>query len=289
MSSLIQQFRQSSQLAGGSAAYIEDLYEAWLADPAAVSPAWRTYFDGFKGREAGDVPHSQVMQRVALAARLHGEIAPLPVGEDHAQGQGGVRKLVTAYRSRGHLRADLDPLGMATKAEAPDLDLAFHGLDSDDLGTEFSTQTFFGPDRMQLKDLLGRLRATYCGHIGAEFMHIADADQRHRLTAAEGLERYLHTKYVGQKRFSLEGGDSLIPLMDELVSAPALAGVKEIVIGMAHRGRLNVLVNTLGKMPQEPVSPSSKASTTPEDLRAGDVKYHRASAPTSPRPAARCT
>ncbi len=160
MSSLIQQFRQSSQLAGGNAAYIEDLYEAWLADPAAVSPAWRTYFDGFKGREAGDVPHSQVMQRVALAARLHGEIAPLPVGEDHAQGQGGVRKLVTAYRSRGHLRADLDPLGMATKAEAPDLDLAFHGLDNDDLGTEFSTQTFFGPDRMQLKDLLGRLRAT---------------------------------------------------------------------------------------------------------------------------------
>jgi 2-oxoglutarate dehydrogenase E1 component len=300
VSSLIQQFRQSSQLAGGSAAYIEDLYEAWLADPAAVSPAWRTYFDGFKGREAGDVPHSQVMQRVALAARLHGEIAPLPVGEDHAQGQGGVRKLVTAYRSRGHLRADLDPLGMATKAEAPDLDLAFHGLDSDDLGTEFSTQTFFGPDRMQLKDLLGRLRATYCGHIGAEFMHIADADQRrwlyermeraggnyplsaderkralNRLTAAEGLERYLHTKYVGQKRFSLEGGDSLIPLMDTLVQRAGTGGVKEMVIGMAHRGRLNVLINTLGKAPNLLFAEFEGKHDDPEDpAHSGDVKYH---------------
>jgi 2-oxoglutarate dehydrogenase E1 component len=300
VSSLIQQFRQSSQLAGGNAAFVEHLYEDYLADPASVAPAWRTYFDGFKGREAGDVPHSLVIQRVALAAKLNGEVAPLPVGEEHAQGQGGVRKLVTAYRSRGHLQADLDPLGMAAKPAAPDLDLPFHGLDADDLDTEFSTQTFFGPERMKLRDLLTRLRETYSGSIGAEFMHITDAEQRHwmyehleraggrypltdaerkraleRLTAAEGLERYLHTKYVGQKRFSLEGGDSLIPLMDTLVQRAGSKGVKEIVIGMAHRGRLNVLINTLGKPPHLLFNEFEGKHEDPEDpAHSGDVKYH---------------
>jgi 2-oxoglutarate dehydrogenase E1 component len=300
VSSLIQQFRQSSQLSGGNAAFVEQLYEEWLADPAAVTPAWRSYFEAFKGREAGDVPHSVVMERVALAAKLNGQIAPLPVGDEHAQGQGAVRKLVTAYRSRGHLQADIDPLAMSAKPPAPDLELAFHGLDNDDLDTEFSTQTFFGPDRMKLKDLLSRLRATYCGSIGAEFMHISDADQRRwlyerleraggnyplteaerrraleRLTAAEGLERYLHTKYVGQKRFSLEGGDSLIPLMDTLVQRGGQGGVKEMVIGMAHRGRLNVLINTLGKPPHLLFAEFEGKHDDPEDpAHSGDVKYH---------------
>jgi len=300
VSSLIQQFRLSSQLAGGNAAYLEQIYEDYLADPASVAPAWRTYFDGMKGREGGDVPHSVAIQRVALAAKLNGEVALLPVGEEHAQDQGGVRKLVTAYRSRGHLQANLDPLGMACKTLAPDLDLPFHDLDADDLDTEFSTQTFFGPDRMKLKDLLTRLRATYCGSIGAEFMHIADADQRRwlyermeraggrypltdserkraleRLTAAEGLERFLHTKYVGQKRFSLEGGDSLIPLMDTLVQRAGTGGVKEMVIGMAHRGRLNVLINTLGKAPHLLFAEFDGKHEDPEDpAHSGDVKYH---------------
>jgi 2-oxoglutarate dehydrogenase E1 component len=300
VSSLIQQFRQSSQLAGGNAAFLEQMYEDYLADPDSVSPAWRSYFDSFKGREAGDVAHSIVMQRVALASKLKLDATPLPVGEEHAQGQGGVRKLVTAYRSRGHLLADLDPLGMAPKPPAPDLELAFHSLRNEDLDTEFSTQTFFGPERMKLKDLVTRLRATYCASIGAEFMHITDADQRRwiyerleraggtypltdterrraleRLTAAEGLERYLHTKYVGQKRFSLEGGDSLIPMMDTLVQRAGAKGVKEIVIGMAHRGRLNVLINTLGKPPHLLFAEFEGKHEDPEDpAHSGDVKYH---------------
>jgi 2-oxoglutarate dehydrogenase E1 component len=300
VSSLIQQFRQSSQLAGGNAAFLEQMYEDYLADPDSVSPAWRSYFDSFKGREAGDVAHSIVMQRVALASKLKLDATPLPVGEEHAQGQGGVRKLVTAYRSRGHLLADLDPLGMAPKPPAPDLELVFHGLRNEDLETEFSTQTFFGPERMKLKDLVTRLRATYCASIGAEFMHITDADQRRwiyerleraggtyplteaerrraleRLTAAEGLERYLHTKYVGQKRFSLEGGDSLIPMMDALVQRAGAKGVKEIVIGMAHRGRLNVLINTLGKPPHLLFAEFEGKHEDPEDpAHSGDVKYH---------------
>jgi 2-oxoglutarate dehydrogenase E1 component len=300
VSSLIQQFSQSSHIAGGNATFVEELYEAWLADPNSVGTGWRSYFDGLKGREAGDVPHSLVMQRVALAAKLGAQLAPLPVGEEHAQGQGGVRKLVTAYRSRGHLQADLDPLGLAVKPAAPDLDLPFHDLHDADLDTEFSTATFFGPERMKLRDLLVRLRETYCGSIGAEFMHITDAEQRRwvyermeraggrypltdaerkraleRLTAAEGLERYLHTKYVGQKRFSLEGGDSLIPLMDTLVQRGGANGVKEMVIGMAHRGRLNVLINTLGKPPHLLFAEFEGKHEDPEDpAHSGDVKYH---------------
>ena len=300
MSSLIQQFSQSSQLGGGNAAFIEQMYEDYLADPASVSPAWRQYFDTLKGREAGDVPHSLVMQRVQLAAKLQAVNAPVPVGEEHAQGQGGVRKLVTAYRSRGHLQAELDPLGLMPKNPAPDLELPFHSLSNADLDTEFSTQTFFGPERMKLKDLLTRLKATYCGSIGAEFMHIADADQRRwmyermeraagtyplskdekqraleRLTAAEGLERFLHTKYVGQKRFSLEGGESLIPLMDTLVQRAGKGGVKEMVIGMAHRGRLNVLINTLGKAPNLLFAEfEGKHDDVEDPAHSGDVKYH---------------
>src|SRR5690606_32590531 len=214
--------------------------------------------------------------------------------------QTAVGKLVTAYRSRGHLAAELDPLGMWQRPEAPDLDLPFHGLSQADLDQEFAASTFFGADRFKLRDLLARLRATYCGSIGAEYMHISDAQQRRwmqqrlegaagkyglapaerkrlleRLTAAEGLERYLHTKYVGQKRFSLEGGESLVALMDVLVRRGGSAGVKDVVIGMAHRGRLNVLVNTLGKPPQKLFAEfEGKFEHNHDPAHSGDVKYH---------------
>ncbi len=301
MSSLIQQFQQSSPLAGGNADYVESRYEAWLADPDSVSPEWRKYFDAFKGREAGDVPHSAVLERIALAAQIAPRLGPSSVVSDgYSESQGGVRKLVTAYRSRGHLGAQLDPLGMTPAPDAPDLDLPFHGLSQADLDVEFSTGAFFGPERMPLRALLSALRATYSGSIGAEFMHISDAAQRQwlykrleqaggkfdfspeqrrrlleRLTAAEGLERYLHTKYVGQKRFSLEGGDSLIPLLDVLVRESGAAGIKELAIGMAHRGRLNVLVNTLGKSPAKLFDEFQGKFDHPDSPdHSGDVKYH---------------
>ncbi len=298
MDSLIKQFKQTSQLAGGNAAFIEDLYEQYLVDPDSVPTTWKSYFDGLKGREAGDVPHSAVMARVQAAARAgHGAGG---VDEEAARKQAAVGKLVTAFRSRGHLVASLDPLGMAQKQDAPDLDLPFHGLSPADLDLEFGATTFFGTDRFKLRDLLARLKATYCGSIGAEFMHISDANQRRwmqqrlegaagkygfapvdkkrlleRLTAAEGLERYLHTKYVGQKRFSLEGGDSLIPLMDVLVRRSGADGVKDVVIGMAHRGRLNVLVNTLGKPPHKLFAEfEGKFEHNDDPAHSGDVKYH---------------
>ncbi len=297
--SLIQQFRRSSHIAGGNAAFVEDLYEQFLVDPGSVEPKWRSYFDGLKGREAGDVPHSAVREAIRIAGLQAGCAAP--ADDESSRLQGAVLKLITAFRSRGHLSAQLDPLGLAQKPPAPDLELGFHGLSNADLGTEFGTGPHFGgPARMRLKDLVERLQATYCDSIGAEFMHIADAEQRRwvyerlenaagrfgfgaeqrkrileRLTAAEGLERYLHTKYVGQKRFSLEGGDSLIPLMHELVQRAGNGGVKEIAIGMAHRGRLNVLVNTLGKPPHRLFAEFEGNFEHPDDpAHTGDVKYH---------------
>ncbi len=301
MSSVLKQFEQSSALAGSNADYVESRYEDWLADPDSVSPEWNRYFESFHGREAGDVPHSAVQARIALAAQVAARLGPSSVISDaYSESQGGVRKLVTAYRSRGHLGADLDPLGMTAKPGAPDLDLPFHGLSEADLDVEFSTYAYFGAERMRLRDLLARLRATYSSTIGAEFMHISDATQRNwiyrrmeqaggtfgfspaqkqrlleRVTAAEGLERYLHTKFVGQKRFSLEGGDSLIPLLDVVIERSGTAGIKELVIGMAHRGRLNVLVNTMGKPPGKLFDEfQGKFDHSDQPDHSGDVKYH---------------
>lgn len=295
---LLKQFAQSSQLAGGNAAYIEDLYEQYLVSPDSIDPKWKTYFDGFQGRDAGDVPHSAVIAHIASAARQAANSGTGPSGDERERHVG---RLITAYRSRGHLGARLDPLGLTPPVNPPDLGLPFHSLSESDLGSEFSTGGLGGQPRMKLRDLLARLKATYTGSIGSEFMHISEFEQRQwiyqrlenaggniagdaasrrrtleRITAAEGLERYLHTKYVGQKRFSLEGGDSLIPMMDVLVQRAGHDAVKDIVVGMAHRGRLNVLVNTLGKNPRKLFDEFEGKFEHAHDDRAhtGDVKYH---------------
>ena len=297
MDSLLKQFAQTSQL-GANGAFIEDLYEQYLVAPDSVDGKWKQYFDGLHGREAGDVPHSAVIEQIAEAGKLaaRGQLAGSAGGDERERNIG---RLITAYRSRGHLAAKLDPLGMATPVNPPDLDLGFHHLGQSDLADEFSTGGVAGQTRMKLRDLVAHLQATYTGSIGAEFMHIFEADQRQwlyqrleaaggnynldadtrrrtleRLTAAEGLERYLHTKYVGQKRFSLEGGDALIPLMDTVIRGAGSAGVKDVIIGMAHRGRLNVLVNTLGKNPRKLFDEFEGKFDHDEHAIAGDVKYH---------------
>ncbi|HVC16134.1 MAG TPA: 2-oxoglutarate dehydrogenase E1 component [Rhodanobacter sp.] len=299
---LIREFFESSQLAGGNADYVESLYDAWLANPSSVSTDWSRYFESFKGREAGDVsPRAAIARIEAAQKQRRAGVAATPMSDEHARKQAGVLRLLTAYRSRGHLAADLDPLGLTEKMAAPDLDLAFHGLNDADLDTEFDTGNYAGGgQRLKLRELLARLKRTYAGTIGAEFMHISNHDQRNwiytrleqaagdsgldkpgklrvldGLTAAEGLDRYLHTKYVGQKRFSLEGGDSLIPLIDDVVSAAGDNGIKELVIGMAHRGRLNVLVNILGKPPKTLFDEFEGRFEHPDDpAHSGDVKYH---------------
>ncbi|MCD7098825.1 2-oxoglutarate dehydrogenase E1 component [Stenotrophomonas sp. MMGLT7] len=300
MDNVLKQFAQTSQLAGGNASYIEDLYEQYLVSPESVDPKWKSYFDTFKGREAGDIPHSGVIAHITEAARqaANGGGTGVAVADERERNVG---RLITAYRARGHLGAKLDPLGLVPPLNPPELTLAANHLSEQDLNDEFSTGGVGGPARMVLRDLFARLQATYTGSIGAEFMHISDAEQRQwvykrleadggnvkadketrkrlleRLTAAEGLERYLHTKYVGQKRFSLEGGDSFIPLMDVLVRRSGADRVKDVVIGMAHRGRLNVLVNTLGKNPRTLFNEfEGKFEHVEGDLAVnGDVKYH---------------
>lgn len=298
MDSLIKKFAQTSQLSGGNAGFIEDLYEHYLRDPSSVDAKWQSYFAGMGGQN--DVPHSDAMARVQMAGMLAAKGLGGGIDEESAKKQMAVSKLITAFRSRGHLGADLDPLGMSEKLAAPDLELEFHGVGKQDLDTEFAINSFFGPTKMKLKDLLAKLKTTYSGTIGAEFMHISDARQRHwmqerlekaagqfgfskdeklrileRTTAAEGLERYLHTKYVGQKRFSLEGGDSLIPAMDALVRRAGSQGVKDMVVGMAHRGRLNMLVNTMGKPPSKLFAEFEGRFDRHDDPgHSGDVKYH---------------
>ena len=314
---LLQQFQTTSALSGGNAAFIEDLYEIWLGDPSGVSRAWNDYFSSLKGRANGEVGHSAAIARIEAAQRRGAVRATAPgsaVDNAEAQKQAGVLKLVTAYRSRGHLAASLDPLdlsntfgeeelaalGLLPRPAAPDLELAFHGLSNADLDTEFNTGSLSGPQRLKLRDLIALLKATYASTIGVEFMHISDASQRQwmhekmeraggrfglsadekkhllgKLTQADGLERYLHTKYVGQKRFGLEGGDSLIPMLDEMLRQGGSAGLKDMVIGMAHRGRLNVLVNILGKPPSKLFDEFEGRFEHHEDpAHSGDVKYH---------------
>ena len=292
----------NSYLFGANAPFIEALYDRYLEDPNAVEPRWRDYFDELQRLDDGarDVSHVAVQQRfarLALRSRASGVAAGAAERPQLSEKQYGVLQLIGAYRFQGARQADVDPLKRQEKSHVAELELAFYGLSDADLETVFSTGSLTGPREMTLKDILQMLRVTYCGTIGTEYMYISDVPQKRwiqerletirstpsydaaykkhileRITAAETLERYLHTKYVGQTRFSLEGGDSLIPMLDNLLQRAGAAGVQELVIGMAHRGRLNVLVNTLGKMPKDLFSEFEGKHD--HATMAGDVKYH---------------
>jgi 2-oxoglutarate dehydrogenase E1 component len=304
---MMQQYRSNSYLFGGNAPYVEELYEAYLDNPGSVPDNWRAYFDALQnvpavdGSEARDVAHAPVVESFAQRAKANA-FALKASGTDLAvaRKQVHVQSLIAAYRFLGARWADLDPLKRAERPKIPELEPAFYDLTESDMDITFSaTNTYFSKaEQMTLREIVQALRETYCGTIGAEYMHITEPTEKRwwqeqlessrskpvltteqkkhildRLTAAEGLERYLHTKFVGQKRFSLEGGESFIASMDELVQRGGQSGVQEIVIGMAHRGRLNVLVNTLGKMPKDLFAEFDH--TAPEHLPAGDVKYHQ--------------
>ncbi|MDB6002231.1 MAG: sucA [Rhizobacter sp.] len=304
---MMQEDRSSSYLFGGNAPYVEEMYEAYLDNPASVADTWREYFDGLQnqpavdGSTAPDQAHAPVVESFAQRARANAfgnkaSSADLAV----ARKQVHVQSLIAAYRFNGARWADLDPLKRQERPKLPELEPSFYDLTEADMDITFSaTDTYFtSAEHMTLRQIVQALRETYCGSIGAEYMYITDTNEKHwwqqrletirskptfsveqkkhileRLTASEGLERYLHTKYVGQKRFSLEGGESFIVSMDEIVQRAGKKGVQEIVIGMAHRGRLNVLVNTLGKMPSTLFAEFDH--TAPEDLPSGDVKYHQ--------------
>src|SRR6185312_626323 len=300
MSESLQAQTSTTPLSGGNAPYVESLYEQYLQDPASVPAAWRDYF---RAMQAGSRETARGPVEAELLARAHAPRAAAAAagGLDPmaAEKQAAVIRLIEAYRDRGHLHAKLDPLGLTAPANAPDLQLEFHGLSQADMATVFSTVSLIGPDRRPLKDIWQMLQQVYCGTIGFEFMHVSNAEERlwlkgrietsgarapltsdermvilRDLTAAEGLEKYLHTKYVGQKRFSLEGGDSLMPMLHDVVQKGGAAGIQEIVVGMAHRGRLNVLINLLGKSPKELFLEFEGVHEHKDGDGSGDVKYH---------------
>ena len=300
----LQALWNTSHLAGSNAPYLEQLYEAFLHDPNAVDPVWRTYFETLPRVNGivADVPHSSIrdsFRQIALEGRPQ---QPLPAAAADVLAHDGkqvrVLQLINAYRFRGHQQAKFNPLGTTGTLDIPDLHLRHHGLTEADLDTVFDTGSLVGPEKATLKEILQILKRTYSSCIGAEYMYITNTAEkrwiqdrlestqcapvfpaelkRHlldRLAAAEGLERYLHTKYVGQKRFSLEGAESLIPLLDELIQRAGGHGVKELVVGMAHRGRLNVLVNIMGKTPAE-LFQEFEGKARANGNGSGDVKYH---------------
>ena len=299
-------YHGNTYLFGGNAPYVEEMYENYLANPGSVPETWREYFDALQhvpavdGSDAKDVPHLPVVNAFAERAK-QGQTKVVVGSKDSEMGRKrtAAQQLIAAYRNVGARWADLDPLKRAERDKIPELEPSFYGFSDADQEIVFNTSnTFFGKETMSLRELMNALRETYCGTIGAEYMYMTDQNQKRwwqqklesirskpslskekklhlldRLSAAEGLERFLHTKYVGQKRFSLEGGESFIASMDELIQRGGEVGVQEIVIGMAHRGRLNVLVNSLGKVPADLFAEFDH--TAPEDLPSGDVKYHQ--------------
>ena len=283
----------SSPFTGSNSAYLESLYETYLNNPNQVGDDWRELFDNLpkvNGNEH-DVSHARFKEM------FRGFIAATPTETDQHK-QVKVLQLINAYRFRAHLHANLDPLGLKEPPKIPELTLEYYGLSESDLQTEFDTGSLVGPERATLGQILDIVSRTYCSSIGAEYMHISDTAEKrwlqdyleggqgalnpgkeeqlqllHHLSAAEGMERYLHIKYVGQKRFSLEGAESLIPLLHTLINRSAENGVEEMAIGMAHRGRLNVLINVMGKTPDE-LFKEFEGRHSPAENGTGDVKYH---------------
>jgi 2-oxoglutarate dehydrogenase E1 component len=299
---MMQSMYSHSYLFGGNAPFIEELYEQYLADPNAVPAEWRSYFDKLAqapGAAERDVPHLPIQESFIQLAKKPGAGQRVSAASqwESMEKQVAVLNLIFAYRVLGSRHANLDPLKRMDTQMLLELDPESHGLTDADMAVPFNTGNLVGPEKLPLSEILARLKQTYCGNIGLEYMHIIDSNEKiwiqerfeadlstprydantkkrilKQVTAAETLERYLHTKYVGQKRFSLEGGESVIAGLDYLIQNGAKQGVQEIIVGMAHRGRLNVLVNTLGKLPRDLFAEFEGKPTV--ELPSGDVKYH---------------
>jgi len=296
----------TSALYGGNALAVEALYEQFIANSDSVTEGWRRYFRSL-GADQTEVMHAPIRERLIETARktrssgvTSAATGPGTVAANEKQA--AVSRMIQVYSLRGHQIADLDPLGLMDRHVPGVLKLDYLGLTDADMDTEFVTGGVAGTGdrRMQLRDIIDLLKKIYCGKVGSEFAHVSRARERlwlrqhferdmvsagkdekerlwllEKLTAAEGIERYLHTRFVGQKRFSLEGGESLIPMLDDLIQQGGSSGIREFVIGMAHRGRINVLVNVLGKSPEE-LFDEFEGKVDSSDMKgSGDVKYHK--------------
>ncbi|MDP2785237.1 MAG: 2-oxoglutarate dehydrogenase E1 component [Sulfurimicrobium sp.] len=302
----MQAFLDNSYLYGGNAEFIEGLYESWLGNPDSVSEEWQRYFERLQQGGSGpvrDIAHAPIRESFIQRARRPVAANPSLVCSPYLElerKQVKVLQLINAYRFLGMRHANVDPLKRFERPHVPELELAYYDLTEADLSTVFDTGSLVGLDKAPLAEILAMLRETYCGTFGAEYMYISDTGQKRwlqaqiegrrarpsfapaqkkhilgRITAAETLEKYLHTRFVGQKRFSLEGGESLIPLLDHLVELSGAGGVQEIILGMAHRGRLNVLINIIGKMPRDLFKEFEGVHTHDDHITTGDVKYHQ--------------
>ena len=278
---------------GGNSEYLEILYEDYLKNPNSLPSEWKKYFDSIQNGQI-DVSHKSIEEQFKnkkFPTETKVEISENSKASD-------VQNLINAYRRRGHQVADIDPLGLRLKKEVPDLELGFHNLSENDLESSFSISNFQNSKELSLKDIISSLKQTYTASLGYEFMHIMDSrirrwfldkiegkptpysfnsdEQEHilkRLVDSEGLEKFLASKYPGAKRFGLEGGESLVPLLDTLIEDFGSRGVKELVLGMSHRGRLNVLINVMGKKPSELFTEFAEEFEE-DSTKTGDVKYH---------------
>jgi 2-oxoglutarate dehydrogenase E1 component len=284
-----------SHISGESMAYVDDLYERYLQAPSSVPEEWQSFFAGLsESNETTEVSHKDLRTYFLHKAKARPSVSAPVVSHDGKDN--AVQSLIHAYRLYGHLKASLDPLNLVERKPVERLSLAHHGLSNSDLSQTFTVKIANEQVSLSLQEIIATFENIYCGNLGVEYLHIGDhdevswlqsrlesnrgefsfsADEKMHLlkdlSSAEGLERFLHTKYVGQKRFSLEGGCSLIPMLQEIVREGGERKVREIVIGMAHRGRLNVLVNVLGKAPEEIFQEFEGKN---ESELSGDVKYH---------------
>ena len=304
MNSITKQATDSgyTELAADNAHYIEALYEQFLTDPTSVDTEWQNYFKQYQS--PNDARHHAIQDQFLLLARQQTSNKRPTAAADASTAhcadpkQMGVQQLISAYRRRGHRHANLDPLGLHPRPLIEDLTLSYHGLSETDLDTIYPTSDLnIGKSEASLREIIEIMERVYCRHIGIEYMQVNTSTEKRwiekyletnlgyiefdrekrlsileRLTAAEGLEKYLARKYTGVKRFGLEGGESFIPAINEIIQRAGSYGTKEVVIGMAHRGRLNLLVNILGKNPSE-LFDEFDGKVQPEK-GSGDVKYH---------------
>jgi 2-oxoglutarate dehydrogenase E1 component len=291
-----------SYLQGTNAVFIEELYSKYLKDENDVDENWRAWFTSLKGdADYDDEDHLEIQAQMRTAVMNKKAAAPADSvsSREFQEKQVSVLQLINAYRIKGHQKADLDPLKVDRVEVIPDLTLEGHNLNTTDLETVFNTGSMFGVGDLKLREIIQRLEKTYCGTLASEYMYIENLKQKRwiqealettlstpnfregrrnrildRIIAAENLEKYMHTRYIGQKRFSLEGGESLIPLLDRVIQQAGTTKTHEVVIGMAHRGRLNVLTNILGKMPKD-LFDEFEGKVELDENSNYDVKYHQ--------------
>jgi len=292
----------NSYLFGGNADFVEELYEKYLENPESLDPKWRIYFDSIQSAGRPDVAYAPIKEKFSMITQQ--PMRQLITSSNTANvqninpAQAKVFELVLFYRQLGSTCADLDPLQRRELSKPEVLELSNYGLESE-INNEFYVDLSLN-EKVVLKNLVNKFDQIYCGTCGFEFLHITTVAERewltsyvedkylnyklsnaekigllNKLTEAEGWEKFLNTKYVGAKRFSLEGGDSLIPALDRLIKSGAKTGVKEVYIGMAHRGRLNTLVNIAGKAPQKIFDEFDSKYPHYDFVTSGDVKYHK--------------